>query len=170
VGFIILREGVRIPLSLFKYFVRNRYLFNIYRKSILKKKNLIFFCESNSFNSAVLRSLRKELKKNNFLIKNVKTRLAKICLKNIFLKNLMHGPLFIIYNNSFTEKNMKYLQTFNKYNFILGIMFFNKFYLTSKIKQFKNFNSAFQFFISILETIYIFLFYNFNFLNKIYLK
>jgi ribosomal protein L10 len=117
-----------------------------------------------------LRSLRKELKKNNFLIKNVKTRLAKICLKNIFLKNLMHGPLFIIYNNSFTEKNMKYLQTFNKYNFILGIMFFNKFYLTSKIKQFKNFNSAFQFFISILETIYIFLFYNFNFLNKIYLK
>ena len=82
----------------------------------------------------------------------------------------MHGPLFIIYNNSFTEKNMKYLQTFNKYNFILGIMFFNKFYLTSKIKQFKNLNSAFQFFISILETIYIFLFYNFNFLNKIYLK
>jgi ribosomal protein L10 len=151
--------------------LKNKFLFNGYYNDLLKLNDnggIVFFCELNSFNSSILRNLKKDLKKNNFLVRNVKTRLVKLCFNNKIVNKLIFGPLFFIYKDFLDqEKDIKVLQKFHGYNFILGCMFNNKFYLFSKLKQFKNIVSIEQFFNTIIFILNSLLFINYSYLKKI---
>lgn len=149
--------------------MKNKFLFQGYYDILSKEgfSDLVFFCELNSFNSSALRLLKKDLKKNNFLIKNVKTKIINFCLKNNFLKKLAHGPLFLLYKEQFgSEDDLVVIKKLVKQNFILGCFYHNKFYSFEKLKIFYRYNSVSQFFSLIFSNIKFYLFINFYSLVK----
>lgn len=149
--------------------MKNKFLFRGYYDILFKEgsRDLIFFCELNSFNSSALRLLKRDLKKNNFLIKNVKTKIINFCLKNNFLKKLAHGPLFLLYKEQFGfENDLVVIKKLVKQGFILGCFYSNKFYSFEKLKIFYRYGSISQFFSLIFNNIKFLLYINFYSLVK----
>ena len=115
----------------------NRYLFYDY-VSILKNNKFVAFCELNSCDSNFVKLLKKDLKKNNFLLKNIKNSLIKSYFKNNFISNLIKGSTFIIYKNFVNkEKDLSIVKKLNDHNFILACLFYDKFYSFNKFKEFE---------------------------------
>lgn len=151
--------------------MKNKFLFKGYYNLLLQqnKENLIFFCELNSFNSSTLRLLKKDLKKDFFLVKNIKTRLTKIFFnKNDSFKKLISGPLFLIYKDKFdVDKDLTVIRKFSNYNFLLNYVFNNKIYCFTKLHQMKKYSSINDFFNLIVHSINFLFFYNFCHMTKI---
>ena len=143
----------------------NKFLFIDYN-NILKNNKFIVFCEMNSIDAASLRRLKKDLKKNNFLLKNVRTDLIKFYFTNKTVKNLIKGPIFIIYKDFLkVENDFSTLKHFSDYKFILGCFFYNKLYPFIKFKQLRHIKTTEQLYNKILNTLYTIL--SFKFYNTI---
>ena len=119
--------------------LKNRRLLNYY-KNILSNNQIILFCELNSFNSDNLKKLKINLKKEGFVLTRIKNKVFKKQIENSKLKNLVNGPIFILYKNKLdlTDiNNFKILQKFIDYKFILCCLFQSKLYSPLILKQFK---------------------------------
>ena len=100
---------------------------------------IILFCESNFLDSTFLVNLRQELKKDGFLLKNIKNKVFKNQLKDSILKESINGSIFIIYKDKIeSENDFKVLQKFANYNFVLCCLFNNKLYSSLILDNFKN--------------------------------
>jgi len=116
---------------------RNKYLFDTY-KDILLNNQMVVFCELNSLNPDYLKKLKISLKKEGFLLKQIKNNVFKKQFQNSNLKNLVNGPVFILYKKTVSlSESFKVLQKFIDYKFILCCFFKNKLYSPLIFKQFK---------------------------------
>lgn len=119
--------------------LKNKRLLNYY-KNILSNNEIILFCELNSFNSSNLKKLKINLKKEGFVLTRIKNKVFKKQIENSKLKNLVNGPIFILYKQKLDLNdinNFKILQKFIDYKFILCCLFDSKLYTPLILKQFK---------------------------------
>lgn len=119
--------------------LKNKRLLNYY-KNILSNNEIILFCELNSFNSNNLKKLKINLKKEGFVLTRIKNKVFKKQIENSKLKNLVNGPIFILYKQKLDLNdinNFKTLQKFIDYKFILCCLFDSKLYTPLILKQFK---------------------------------
>ena len=119
--------------------LKNKRLLNYY-KNILSNNEIILFCELNSFNSSNLKKLKINLKKEGFVLTRIKNKVFKKQIENSKLKNLVNGPIFILYKHKLDLNdinNFKILQKFIDYKFILCCLFHSKLYTPLILKQFK---------------------------------
>ena len=66
---------------------KNKYLFNKYAL-IIRQNRLVLFCEESSINLSYLKTIKKELKKQNFSLMTIKNNVFNKQFKNYNLKKL----------------------------------------------------------------------------------
>ena len=123
---------------------KNKYLFNKYAL-IIRQNRLVLFCEESSINLSYLKTIKKELKKQNFSLMTIKNNVFNKQFKNYNLKKLINGPIFIIYKKDIDyNTNFRVVQKFIDYKFFLCCLFEKKFYNPLVFKQFDKINSRNQ--------------------------
>lgn len=128
----------------------NKYWFHKY-KALLVKNQILIFCESNSFDVDLIRSLKKELNRKGFSLMNLKNGVFKLLVNDSNFCNLVHGPVFVIYKTKIDNYlDLKILFYFIQYNCILGCFYDYKFYDFWIFNKFNKKNNIKDFLLNIL--------------------
>lgn len=118
-------------------YLKNKRLLNHY-KNILLNNQIILFCELSSLNTDYLKKLKINLKKEGFVLTRVKNGVFKKQIKHSNLRDLVNGPIFILYKKKISlNDNFKIIHKFIDYKFILCCFFESKLYSPLIFKQFK---------------------------------
>jgi hypothetical protein len=125
--------------------IRNKYLFKGYT-NILLNNRIIIFCELNSLHFGYLKKLKANFQKEGFSLKHIKNSLFRHQFQNSNLDVLINGPVFILYKGTIgIDEDLKSLQHFTDYKFILCYFFKEKLYNFLILKKFKKISMVQQF-------------------------
>lgn len=132
---------------------KNRYLFSNY-KDILLNNQIIIFGGLGSLDSDQIKKLKVDLKQKGFSFKHIKNGIFLNQNINIKFKDLITGPIFIIYKKEInSEDNLNFLEKFEEYKIVLSCFFKGKFYNFQIFKKFKNIFAIKQLYSEILVNI-----------------